>query len=1179
MKQKLLQKHSWPSFIFLLLIFNCSLGVSQTTFIKIFGPGTSGKYISQNSDGGYIVALDSNGIYNVRLDGFGNVQWANNIIDGNSYSGSIEEDPRGGFIFCGTTEDTTQFTNVATVLKLDSNGDSIWQKTFPPGYNGSSGRLIIPTKDSLYMFAYYEDGQLHTNRGYLLKLDTNGNTIWTNGTGNRSVSSSGLIQDDDTNFVYTSSDGTNASFFSFGKFTNAGSFAGFNTMGDDTISPCYCLENATCISQSLDDGYLIGAITSSKAVLIKLNNLLDTLWTKDYNHFVSPTSCVQDNDSGFMILASDYYRNANEFSLLHVNKDGDSLGSHSFNVLSSCSVAKMKKCADGGFIIIGTAIDSLTMENRAFVVKTDALGRVLQNLNGDDSFLDWVSFNPCSCYADSYSKYILTDDSCNVYISGFCADLNPPWNFNILTVKYDVFGDTVWTRRNGSHPMGMKFDRRGNIIVIGRQWTQNPEDWIILKYSPEGTLLDSTTYNNTLDSIDVPISFDIDDNGNIIVVGYSVVQGFKAEKVVKFDSLLNLLWESPNPSVSNGDHIPKEMKLINDSTLCIISTLYSGIQGASNSVLLTEIYRIGSGVLFSETYGTQFSSASEVLLGDSGSIFICGKVDNTHTVLLKYDSQLNLVWSKEVYDYSWNEQSMAIDIYDNIYITSFLNNNGMFLNKYSAAGILQWSSGSSIDGFPKIIVNNDSIPSAYLCGVGSVLDSLGNYVASQFSVFAYDRYGQLQSHYPMGYHLDSIPGHYIYSEVQDATIDKFDNIYITGATDNGDRIYQTIKFSMQNFNTSIYHVGNDSISVNTGEYYQWYKDGLLIVGATLQGLNYHAIGVGNYHCEIVKGCKSFTSDSVLILCTTPSAPIITNDGPKCEGQTLCLTSSFTPGATFYWNGPNGYSSTSPNPCITNAQQAATGNYTCYIDVNGCVSLTSSTYVIINSTLIPTINSSSGPYCQNANCFPLSASPIGGTFSGSGVSGNQFCPLNGSIGINTVNYSVTQNGCTGTTTQDIILNEVPSIPTITSNGSILTASSASCGVCIYQWFDGSDSICSPSDTCTISRDGIYTVEIWKNGCSSTSQPFIITGLIDNLEQAIFSVFPNPTSESFEITFDVAIKQGLVTVYNSIGEVIFTESFFDFVGGASRKIQIQAAQGIYLLEIRIEEKRYIQKLIIE
>lgn len=82
-------------------------------------------------------------------------------------------------------------------------------------------------------------------------------------------------------------------------------------------------------------------------------------------------------------------------------------------------------------------------------------------------------------------------------------------------------------------------------------------------------------------------------------------------------------------------------------------------------------------------------------------------------------------------------------------------------------------------------------------------------------------------------------------------------------------------------------------------------------------------------------------------------------------------------------------------------------------------------------IVPTIVSV-GPYCETESCVVMSGTPLGGVWSGTGITGDQFCPGNANLGDNTITYTVIQDGCTFTTTTVINVVTSPTISPISHN---------------------------------------------------------------------------------------------------------------------------------------------------
>jgi gliding motility-associated-like protein len=67
----------------------------------------------------------------------------------------------------------------------------------------------------------------------------------------------------------------------------------------------------------------------------------------------------------------------------------------------------------------------------------------------------------------------------------------------------------------------------------------------------------------------------------------------------------------------------------------------------------------------------------------------------------------------------------------------------------------------------------------------------------------------------------------------------------------------------------------------------------------------------------------------------PSLPVISAVSPICEGAELQLSTPTIAGASYYWEGPNGFESNLQNPIINEVAAINEGDYFLYVSVNGC----------------------------------------------------------------------------------------------------------------------------------------------------------------------------------------------------------------------------------------------------
>lgn len=98
---------------------------------------------------------------------------------------------------------------------------------------------------------------------------------------------------------------------------------------------------------------------------------------------------------------------------------------------------------------------------------------------------------------------------------------------------------------------------------------------------------------------------------------------------------------------------------------------------------------------------------------------------------------------------------------------------------------------------------------------------------------------------------------------------------------------------------------------------------------------------GEFNVRVLRnGCASLPSESRTITVTPfPELVVIAND-PACSGQEINFQATDIPGAVYFWQGPNNFSSSLPDPTIVSADpNIHAGTYGVTASVNGCSSST------------------------------------------------------------------------------------------------------------------------------------------------------------------------------------------------------------------------------------------------
>ena len=106
------------------------------------------------------------------------------------------------------------------------------------------------------------------------------------------------------------------------------------------------------------------------------------------------------------------------------------------------------------------------------------------------------------------------------------------------------------------------------------------------------------------------------------------------------------------------------------------------------------------------------------------------------------------------------------------------------------------------------------------------------------------------------------------------------------------------------------------------------------------------------------GCTSVSSPITVSLNPKPTNPTLTSNAPVNLADTLKLFASTIANASYQWSGPSGFTSTSQNPTLPNADTTMEGYYYCEAEVNGCSSNESALAIFINRQYAPHITGKS-----------------------------------------------------------------------------------------------------------------------------------------------------------------------------------------------------------------------------
>jgi len=387
---------------------------------------------------------------------------------------------------------------------------------------------------------------------------------------------------------------------------------------------------------------------------------------------------------------------------------------------------------------------------------------------------------------------IKVDEIGNVYVSGVSMSTSD-WDF--ITIKYNSFGLEEWVDlyngpENGRDIVGdLEIDNSGCLYVSGSCRDSSRDESIIstIKYNPDGTRDWNAQYEGPEGSYNGASALNVDELGNVFITGRSNYNSSNNTITIKYNSQGNKEWVR---TYNTGKYTSKPVNTIDSSGNVIVS-------GEKQF----DFYTIKYNSYGAEQWKISYSTSNWVRLraiaaDEENNVYITGESDNGF-ITIKYSSSGSEKWIKQykVPDGITEAFDIAVDTNGNAYvtgITGMLDTTYTLIStiKYSPSGDVNWSTDYYIEYLPitypaKIVTNNTG--DVFVSGTGGDIST-----REEFVTIKYDSLGQEQwisTHNGQGSY-DSSP--------EAMAVDQYGNLYITGY-DYGDDCYDyvTIKYNKE----------------------------------------------------------------------------------------------------------------------------------------------------------------------------------------------------------------------------------------------------------------------------------------------------------------------------------------------------------------------------------------------
>ena len=271
---------------------------------------------------------------------------------------------------------------------------------------------------------------------------------------------------------------------------------------------------------------------------------------------------------------------------------------------------------------------------------------------------------------------------------------------DIMAVKYDLYGDTLWTKTypgtnqssTDTKGVAIKAGRYGGVYVVGNVAnTGSGLDEVLIKYDIYGNYYWAKTLQGTYNQDDKAFGIITDQNDNIYITGYVTgANNYEQMFIAKYDTYGNLLWANYNVGTDGLNTEGNSITLSNAGNVCVTgyTTTHAGgmdiytVQYSSGGTLMWQKNFNGLAGAEDRAFGIAVDNEDNVIVAGYATNY--ASLTNTSIAVVKYSSAGDMLWRSFYGDSTQSDKAfgIAVDESDHIYVTGYSGNASLTSKNY-----------------------------------------------------------------------------------------------------------------------------------------------------------------------------------------------------------------------------------------------------------------------------------------------------------------------------------------------------------------------------------------------------------------------------------------------------------------------------------------------------------------